>query len=94
MYAPQASHCTPQIYTTLHTNTYCLSHVSNDGRREGAGGLDEGQGWRREEQDSRVAAHSADTGKPSRDSGAGNHATVSMAGLRHQVQKDNQWATV
>lgn len=73
----------------IHTNTYCLSHVSNDGRREGAGGLDEGRGWRREEQDSRVAVDSADTGKLSADGSAGHHATVSTAGLRHQVQKDN-----
>lgn len=44
---------------------------------------------RREEQDSRVAVDSADTGKLSGDGSAGHHATVSMAGLRHQVQKDN-----
>lgn len=56
--------------------------------------MDEGSEWRREEEDRRVGVRSADTGKQKGDGGTGNHTTMSMAGLRHQVQKDNHWATV
>jgi len=81
-------------YTQLYILTHTVYHMSATMGEEKVlvawmrGGGGEGR--------SRTAGrlHTQQTQGSRADSGAGNHATVSVAGLRHQVQKDNQWATV
>lgn len=80
-----------QLYILIHTVDHTLATM---GEEKVLVAWNDGWGWRREEEDRRVDVRSADTGKQRGDGGTGNHATMSMTGLRHQVQKDNQWATV